>query len=135
MNTLTRKTGFALTLVAALAVVPVDVAAQECEAQLTPSTVPAGEAAVEVTAQLSESVGAVVGVEEADGQVSTALPTDVPRTEMAAEEEPEAIQMSEDGQNVTVWLNTSQAEEGTYEVSFVGDMGTCTAELTVGSLD
>jgi hypothetical protein len=106
---------------------------QECTAQVTPAQVTAGEAAVQVRVTFSEAIGAVAGLDAAsESGVQLAAPGDLPPTEMAAgEEQPRAIRMAE-GQNTwNVWLNTSEANEGTHQLTFQAENGQCSAEITI----
>lgn len=140
MQTLTRTSGAMLTLAAAVALMPSsaeaqapDTSDQECTAQVSPSEVEAGSEAVQVTVTLSDSVGNVTDVEQdnADG-ITLASPADIPRTEMAAGERPSSpIQMGSSETSWTLWLNTSEAEEGTHSVYFVAGQTRCEAELEV----
>lgn len=117
-----------------VAFIPGALSAQaQCEAQLTPAEIPAGEAAVQVTAEFSEEVGAVTTVQAAgESGLAIASPEDIPRTELAAgDEAPQPITMAMEGNSASIWLNSQQAQEGTYQLALQGDTGTCTAELTV----
>lgn len=140
MQTLTRTSGAILSLAAAVAFMPSsaeaqarDTSSQECTAQVSPSELEAGSEAVQVTVTLSDSVGNVTDVqqENADG-ITLASPTDIPRTEMAAGERPSSpIQMGSSPTSWTLWLNTSEAEEGTHSVYFVTGQTRCAAEIDV----
>jgi hypothetical protein len=139
MQTLTRATGSMLTLAAAVALMPsnanaqdIDSYDQECTAQVSPSQIEAGSEAVRVTVTFSEGIGDVTDVEQenADG-ITLASAMDVPRTEMAADEAPSPIEMGTDETTWTLWLNTTEAEEGTHEVYFVAGQNRCAAEVDV----
>jgi len=139
MHTLTRNV--ALTAMVALLGLPASVNAQDeqdldpqqCTAEISPMELEAGSNAVPLTVTLSEDVGDVTGVESSDSGISVASPQDLARVDMAAEEEQsEPITMSDEQENTwTIWLNTTMAEAGTYEVTFVGSEGDCSAEVTV----
>lgn len=139
MQTLTLTTGAALTLAAAVALMPSNANAQdaipdpECTAQVSPTQVEAGSEAVRVTVTLSEDIGHVTGVEQDDAHgIDIASPTDVPRAPMATgESAPTPIQMGDDETAWTFWLNTSEAEEGTHSVVFLAGENRCAAELEV----
>lgn len=148
MKTLTRSTGTMLTLAAAVALIPLDANAQErdtldqeCTAEVSPAQVEAGSEAVRVTVTLSEDIGTVTGLEQKDPEqleqehahgITLASPMDVPRTPMAAgDEAPTPVQMGADQLTWILWLNTSEAEEGTHSVFFVAGENRCAAELDV----
>lgn len=133
MTPLIRRTGMALGLVAATALVPMETSAQECEAQVSPTVLPAGQEAVQVTVRLSEGVGAVTDVRAPESGIAMASPDDVPRTEMSAEEEARPVQMGADQTSWTVWLNTSRAQPGEYQVTFVAEEAGCVADVEVGA--
>lgn len=123
-----------LTLVVAL--VPSTVSAQaQCEAQLTPAEVPAGEAAFQVTAQISEDVGAISTVQPAsESGLAMASPEDIPRADLAAgDEAPRPVTMAMEGNSATIWLNSEEAQAGTYEVLLQGEAGSCIAEVSVAA--
>lgn len=137
MYTLSRSVAGLMSLAFAIAIGTAPASAQEpslsggqCTAELAPAQVQSGEAAVSVTAVLSEQVGEVTGVEAPGSGVAIAAPEDLPRTEMAAEERPRPINLTE-GNSWTIWLDTSQAAPGTYEVTFTGSEGSCQGQLTV----
>jgi len=132
MDTLKRRTGIALALTAALVAIPAGIQAQECAAEVDPAVIPVGETAVAVTVALSESVGAVTGLEGGASGIATAAPADIPRTAMAADEQPRPIQMGEQQNTWTVWLSTAAAEPGRYMVAFVAGEANCVAAVTVG---
>lgn len=137
MSTLSRNFASLMGLAFAIAIGTAPASAQEpalsggqCTAELAPAQVQSGEAAVSVTAVLSEQVGEVTGLEAAESGITIASPSDLPRTEMAAEESPQPINLAE-GNSWTIWINTSQAAPGTYDVTFTGSEGTCQGQLTV----
>lgn len=137
MQTLSRSVAGLATLALALAIGTSQASAQEptlepaqCTAELAPAQVQGGEAAVALTVVLSEQVGEVTGLEAADSGITVASPGDVGRTEMAAEERPQPIDLAE-GNTWTIWVNTSQATPGTYDVTFTGSEGECQGQLTV----
>jgi len=123
----------ALAVAAALVVVPAQVDAQDCTAQLSPSQIEAGSDAVLLTVTLSEAMSAVESIDAGESGIEEASSEDIPRTAMSAEdEEPSAIQQGEDQSSWTVWLNTADAEAGTHPLTFVTSDGTqCTAEVEV----
>lgn len=131
------RTLLTTTLLVALPalLLPGAVSAQaQCEAELTPTEIPAGEAAFQVTADFSEQVGAITMVETAGGSgLAMASPEDIPRADLAAgDEAPRPITMANEGNSATIWLNSQEAEAGTtYQITLQGDSGSCTAELSV----
>ena len=141
MQTLTKTGLSALALVAALAIVPADITAQDqpldaqqqCTAEIQPQQVAAGSNAVPVTITVSEPIGPVTGVNvDEESGISLAAASDLPRTEMAAgEEQPQPIRMGEGENTWIVWLNLAEAQEGSHELSFTSTQGECTANLEV----
>lgn len=139
MHNLTLTAGTVLTLAAAAALIPSTTHAQdltpepECTAQVSPAQVAAGAEAVRVSVSFSEDIGQVTGLEQEDDHgIDITAPTDVPRTSMAVGEPvPSPIQMGDDAMAWTLWLNTSEADEGTHSVVFVAGENRCTAELEV----
>lgn len=144
----TTKHAFSGLLALALTVllVPVTADAQEqaeeaaeqetCTAELNPSAVPPGEAAVRVQVNLASAIGeieSVVSGEEAG--VSLADPADIrEKVGMAQEEDeqpPQPVQMASEGQNALVWVSTAEASTGTHQVVLESEEGQCTAEITV----
>lgn len=108
----------------------------ECTVEVTPQPVQSGEAAVSVTARLSESVGTVEDFEVPDESgLELADPNDIQKRSMAREEgegEPQPIQMARGDSQVTLWLNTENAESGSYEVTLKGANGECSGNVSVG---
>ena len=101
-------------------------------ALVSPAQVPAGAQAVRVTVTLSRDAGPVTGVEEGPEGITLASPEDVPRTEMAAgDEPPDPVWMDADGDTWTLWLDTSDAEEGAHTLRFVAETSHCVGELEV----
>lgn len=122
----TAAAAFALTFVAT------PIAAQECTAELSPSEIESGAAAVELSVTLSQPVGAVSGLQaDPESGIAVASPSDVPRTDLAAEEQPQPIEMGESEDSWTVWLNTTAASPGVYRVAFTGTAGQCEGEIIV----
>jgi len=141
MQILTLSTGTALTLAAAVALMPSNLNAQDitpevqCTAEVSPAQIEAGSEAVEVTVTFSEDIGHVTGVkqekEDARG-IKIASPADVPRADMArGEPAPTPIQMGDDGTTWTVWLNVSEVDEGTHSLVFLAGENRCAGELEV----
>lgn len=109
----------------------------ECTVRVTPQPVQTGEAAVSVTARLSQSVGSIEGFEAPDESgLELADPQDIRKRSMAREEgegEPQPIQMARGEQSqATLWLNTQKAESGSYEVTLQGANGVCKGNVSVG---
>jgi hypothetical protein len=133
----------ALAFVAALAV-PAHVTAQDpipeaeteaCTAQVNPAQVAPGEKAQQITVAFPQQVGAITGVEAAEGSgIALSAAADLPRTELAAgEPAPSPIEMGEGPNTWNVFLDLSQANAGTHELTFRSSEGDCTAEITVGA--
>jgi hypothetical protein len=136
MQNLTRILG-ALAVTAAVMAVPdgvsaqVDETAPACTAEVLPTEVAAGMNAVRVTVTLSADVGDVASIEASEeGGLALAAPADLPRVPLAAEQ-PRVITRAMGDHTWTVWMNTSESEPGTHEVTFIGAEGRCTADLTV----
>lgn len=107
---------------------------QQCTAQALPESVPAGQAAVQVTFTLSEDVGVIAGLQAPEGSgIKLASPEDLPRQEMANPDvAPEPIEMSQEQPNVAIlWLNTTEAAAGALTVTLTSEDHTCVAQLTV----
>lgn len=107
---------------------------QECTAQLNPTEIAPGQAAVQVRAQLSGDVGAISSLKTPEESgLSLASPEDFAKQKMAREEgeQPEPIQMADEGNGARVWLSTVGAQAGQHEVVLKGESGQCTARLTV----
>jgi hypothetical protein len=104
-----------------------------CNATATPQQVQAGEVAAQVSVSLSQPVGQVDQFEaQGDAGLKLAEASDLPRTEMAAEpEQPQPITMAGANQ-VTLWLNTEEAQPGSYEFTLRGSEGDCRGTITVG---
>lgn len=139
MQTLTKQRLSALAFLAALAAVPAGLSAQEpsaaCSAEIDPAQVSPGEAAVQVSITMSLPIGPVTGLEVAEGSgITLSALRDLPRTDLAAgEAPPRPIRMGEAPNQWSVWLNLSEAEAGTHEVTFKSAEGQCTASITVAS--
>jgi hypothetical protein len=131
MHALTRI----LLLSVPIAFTPTVVSAQipECAAVVSPGEIPAGVAAVQITAVLSEDIGTVQTFEAPeDSGLRLADPADIPRVDMANPEEmPRPIVMTPATNEVTIWLNTTYVTPGKYDVHFGSAGGICVAPLTV----
>lgn len=109
-------------------------AQQECTAELSPKQIAPGQAAVPVEARLSEDVGVVSSFRAAEESgLALASPEDFAKEKMTREEgeQPEPIQMADQGNRAQIWLNTAEAETGQHAVVLEGASGRCTAQLTV----
>ncbi len=109
---------------------------QQCTATVIPQEVHAGQAAARVRFSLSEDVGAINDLKAPEGSgIRLSSPEDLPRQEMANPDvTPKPIEMSREEPNVAIlWLNTTAAQDGTKELTLVGEHGTCTAQLNVAS--
>lgn len=130
-----------LILAMALALQPATAAAQDvpeapvCEVEVEPAEVPAGEAAIRITATLSEVIGPVQGLDAPEQSgLKLADPADIPRVDMAnPEEEAQPIAMTPDEPNrVQVWLNTADvADLGEHPFVLTSESGECRGLLTV----
>jgi len=106
--------------------------AQQCVATADPTELQAGQPAIQVTASLSEDLGIVGGFQgpEASG-LGLADPADIPRAELAAEEEVASIAMTPETNTVSFWLSTAESTPGTYEAEVTSEQGSCTLTLNV----
>jgi hypothetical protein len=131
MHALTRI----LLLSVPIALTPTMVSAQipECTASISPGEIPAGVAAVQITAVLSEDIGMVMTFEAPeDSRLRLADPADIPRMDMANPGEmPRPMVMTPAMDEVTIWLNTTYVTPGKYDVHFASAGGMCMAALTV----
>jgi hypothetical protein len=133
----------ALTALAPLAIAASPLAAQEaqpseampaCSATVKPAQVRAGLKAERVAVTLSSAIGAVseFSTEQAEAGVKLAEQADLPRTEMANEAQAQKpIEMANEGNQVTIWLNTEAAEPGTYHFTLQGDSGKCEGSVEI----
>jgi len=136
----------ALTAFAPLAIAASPLAAQQkepteampsCSATVKPAQVRAGQKAERVAITLSSAIGGVSAftTEQPEAGVKLAEQTDLPRTEMASEAQAQKpIQMANEGNLVTVWLNTEKAEPGTYHFTLKGESGTCEGSVEIGKM-
>jgi hypothetical protein len=107
---------------------------QACTAQIQPAQVQAGSNAERVTVTLDQPVGEITGVEAAEGSnIELANAEDLPRTPLAGPDQPrpEPISMGEGENSWTVYLNLSEAEAGSHELTFNTAQGECTARIMV----
>ena len=127
---------------------------QACTAQVVPSTVEAGQKAVQVQVKLSEKVGAIAKV--AGDEIQLASMADLPKAEMSRSEKaetaektesaekggkgekqesdsPKVVEMAAEGTSATLWLDTQKAKAGKQHVTLQGENGTCTASLEITS--
>lgn len=110
--------------------------AQACTAELSPQELDAGQSAVQVTANFSEDIGAVSGIQAAEGSgVTLTSPETLRQIQMAREEDetdqPQPIEMAREGNRATLWLNLTEAQSGNHEVTVNGENGSCTGTITV----
>lgn len=103
-----------------------------CTAE-TEAVIAPGEVALSATFVLSEDIGEITGVASPESGVVVANPADLPRVDMAnPEETPAPIEMSAEEENtVTVWLNSTNAQEGEHEFWLVSDGARCASTITV----
>lgn len=109
-------------------------AMQQCTAEVLPSQVQSGQAAERVSISLSSAIGNVTELttENAEAGVKVADPADLPKTEMAAEEAaPAPIEMAAENNSLTIWLNTEDAQPGTYPFTLTGESGSCTGSIEI----
>jgi hypothetical protein len=129
----------AILVATPLALVPALVSAQEpqapqaCVAELTPSEIEGGAAAVKVTVKLSQEIGAVGSIQaEGPSGIKVADPTDLAMTDLASPgQTPQPIQMAADNTTWTLYLNTTAAEPGEHRFALKGISADCAAAVTV----
>lgn len=140
MSTLSRSTTPVVLAVLALSAGAMDLAAQEaetpetCTATVVPTEIDAATAATSLSVTLSETIGAVEEFRPAEESgLAIAAPEDLPRVDMAQEEGEthRPIEMANEGNAVTIWLNSEAASAGTHEFTLVGSEGECTGSVTV----
>lgn len=132
MQTLTKVGYTGLALAATLALVPADATAQaqrqgaqECTARVSPSQAQPGESAVRFNTMVSAPVGRVTGVNaEDESGIQLAEAGDLP-----AGQQP--ITQGEGENNWVIWLDLSEAEPGSHELTLTSSEGECTANITV----
>jgi len=95
---------------------PVEAFFGECELELRPAELPRGEVRVTVVAQLSEDIGEITG----------AAAQDRSGVEVAA------AQPGPDRQ-VRLTLNTTEANEGEWQLTVSSEQGECSGQFRVGS--
>lgn len=107
--------------------------APQCTASVAPVELHAGQAAVQITAALSEDIGPVVTFQgPEDSGLKLADPADIPRAEMAnPDQSPQPIVMTPETNSVSLWLSTSGVKPGDYEVQIRSEQKSCTGQLTV----
>lgn len=118
-------------LALALFALPASLAAQEAEMEACTTTLEAVTAGqvVEATATFPHAFGEIVSIE---GGVPLASEEQVAMVEMAAEEAEEAVEMANDANVSTFWLNTTDIEPGTYALILHNEAGeTCEAQVEV----
>lgn len=112
---------------------------QPCTAALTPALIPAGEAAVKVKATLTQDIGTIDGLQSPEGSgLLIVSPEDVPMEEMANTEDAAAAEMTDmaaeeavEANTFVVWLNAFEATPGSFEITLMGENGTCAATVEV----
>jgi hypothetical protein len=106
---------------------------QQCQAQVSPAQVAAGERAAEVRITVSEPIGEVTGLQAGASGIQLAAAEDLPRTPLAADDAPQPIRMGDAENQWVVYLNTTGAQAGQHELTFELASGTCTGQVTVGN--
>lgn len=150
MRTLPRSGLLAVAAMVSLAFAAVQLSAQQparkpaqkpaqkeaCSTTVQPSTLPAGNAATQLSVALSRSIGHVNAFQAAKGSgLKLAAPADLPRVPMAQEgkQQHKPIEMANEGNSATLWINTKSAKAGAYDFTLVGSQGKCTGKVTVGA--
>lgn len=109
-------------------------AMHQCTAEVLPSQLHSGQKAERVSISLSSPVGNVTEftTEDAEAGVKVADAADLPKTELAAEEAVQKpIEMAAENNRLTIWLNTEDAQPGTYAFTLKGESGACTGSLVI----
>ncbi len=110
--------------------------AQACTATAQAAPIAAGDAAVQLALTLSEPIGDVSGFQAGeDSALKLAAPEDLAKAPMAeqGEQDHKPIEMANEGNALTLWINTANAKAGTYDFTVIGSEGQCTGKVTVGS--
>ena len=129
-----RSIGLALTaaLVPLAWTAPLE-AQEECTVSVMPLAVASGSVAERVAVTTSRPIGEITSFDAtADSGVRLAQPSDLGRVDLASGAEPPApIQMANEANRATLFLNTVGAEAGTYEFALSGSDGECRGTLTI----
>lgn len=116
-----------------LSLTTTDLEAQECTATVQPATVAGGAVAERMVVTLSEAIGDVTSFSPAEQSgLRLAAPSDLPRIPLAgAGDAPQPIQTANEGNSVTIWINSVDALPGEHEFSLLGADGECQGALTI----
>lgn len=142
MRGFTQRAVPAALLLALPLVLAENVSAQEeaatepeaCTAVLTPSHVTSAATPVQISAALSEDIGFIDFQAPEESGLTVVEPENVPLEEMANEdrdEAPQPIVMAAEANTFLVWLNTENAQAGSYDVVLEGETGKCTTTIQV----
>jgi hypothetical protein len=133
-----------IALAAAFLALPAALAAQQpepaqqqqqpaCVASFMPTELAVGQEAAEVTITVSEAIGEVTELEAGESGIALAEADALPRTPLAAPDEPPApIRMGDAENQWIVYLNTVNAQAGSHELTFRSEQGSCAGQVTVG---
>lgn len=136
MKILPRMGFAAMAALVPLSFTATELNAQEaCQATVQPAEVASGNAAERIEVALTQSIGSITSFESAEQSgLKLAEPGDLPRMAMAADDDrPTPIQMANEENRVTIWINSVDAEPGQYQFLLLGSEGECQGTVTVGS--
>lgn len=142
MRTLPKGGLLALAALLPFAFTSVDLSAQverqetpqeACQATVQPAQVTSGSPAARVSISLSQPIGDVSEFQAGeDAGIDLASEEEVRRVAMTAGgQEVKPIEMSNQGNRLTVWLDTSNAQAGSHEFTLTGAEGECRGTITV----
>lgn len=140
MRTVFKHTLATCTALSLYGIVPATLNGQEaeqpaeCTAEASPSNLLPGHPAIKVLVALSAPVGSDVGFAvHRDSGLELTDPRDIPGTELSAGQGvPPSIQVSsEDGTEVTLWLNTENAEPGSHELTLESGERACAGHIRI----
>lgn len=133
MKTLSRMGFAALAALVPFSFTAVDASAQACTATVQSSEVASGSAAERIEVALTQPIGSVTSFDSSEQSgLKLAEPGDLPRMAMAAgDDEPTPIQMANEENLVTIWVNSVDAEPGEYQFLLLGSEGECQGTVTI----
>lgn len=139
MRTLPKTGLLALAAFVSMAYTSTALAAQQkssrCTASVMPAEIAPGSPASRLSVSLSRPIGPVTHfqAEHAAG-LKLASPMALPKIDMANSKKPQKpIEMANEANRLTLWLNTVGAKPGTYAFTLVGPQGRCSGKMTVAS--
>lgn len=104
-----------------------------CQATVQPAQVTSGSPAARVSITLSQPIGEVSDFQAGeDSGLQLASEEDVRRVAMTAGgQEVQPIEMANEQNRLTVWVNTADAQAGSHEFTLTGAEGECKGTITI----